>query len=985
MPTFTGSYGKNGGSSLSGGGGRFTGSYGKKSKKKGGRSWYGGLKNAVHDVEDMAVGATVGTAKLVGTVGEETVGAIKGGLRTPRSGGGPKNPYAKTAEIGKQIAKSYADFYGPLAHGDVEGFLANIYDHPLQLPLDVATVASLGIGGAAKVGLIPAKSGIRLELTMANGEKVVTKPLARGEMRAQLQALTAKAKNSEVKVGPYHRPAGMAAAKAKRTKLTRQSRNVQAQNASFNRELRELRGKPDQVAAFLLGRFDRQGLNEYVDLLRGEAEKNPKGPAAVTLRVIENPRVQKRFDVPTPKVKKVIDEARALGEKQKGLLGIDDATAEAARFRPARIAGGARLELKKGWVPKGGPKIGMEVKSPKGIGRVTWIDKNDGKITVQYGAGRKSGPVEQRFNPDELIYPDHPQEWVGGPSIEELKTRGLDPVYFPDTDAVRPPTLSFNSGGGKRLPKRPGATKQNTGALMMAGQLIHNPAVLNKSWLEAVKFQHYKDTHNALIEMATESPDIPHGYQAIRELPSERVPHMDKARGEFMKAIDDEGVFRQDAPTMTTRSPDTATRLANGNYLVVPDKIVKQMTGEFTRQNEFIRKMNRYPLKVWRALVLGLRPAWLVNNVVGNTMMYLIHSARPEDLKQLAGAFKEFATPKQHKAIDQILDKHFAGQTQGGFVASEFPSFNPQGVGRYGGKLQKTTAAVGRGMGAVASALPKIDKRWEQALRKAKVKAELKRHPGLQEKVERMGKETAEFEHLDKVLSENPDITQAVYDRVNDALGDFDHMSPAERSTVRSLLPFWSWFKAIAGVSAKLVVEQPLKVNVFGHLGRIAIQTSLEEQGIPRDEWPQSLMGMLGMHRDSDGRISGFSTAGLNPYMTVAQLGAFSAAIVSLHPGEMGRTLPGLNPLLTDLGSYVWGQSPQGYEIHGIGTVETLPFTRLLKAFELTYGVHIPWLGPAASKDPMYDHNFKDELLRYGGVPYARVSRTAAKRTVADR
>ena len=436
---------------------------------------------------------------------------------------------------------------------------------------------------------------------------------------------------------------------------------------------------------------------------------------------------------------------------------------------------------------------------------------------------------------------------------------------------------------------------------------------------------------------------------------------------------------------MTTRSPDTATRLANGNYLVVPDKIVKQMTGEFTRQNEFIRKMNRYPLKVWRALVLGLRPAWLVNNVVGNTMMYLVHSARPEDLKQLAGAFKEFATPKQHKAIDQILDKHFAGQTQGGFVASEFPSFNPQGVGRYGGKLQKTTAAAGRGMGAVASFLPKIDKRWEQALRKAKVKAELKRHPQLREHAERMGKETAEFEHLDKVLSENPDITQAVYDRVNDALGDFDHMSPAERSTLRSLFPFYSWFKAIAGVSAKLVVEQPLKVNVFGHLGRIVIQTSLEDQGIPRDEWPQSLMGMLGMHRDSDGRISGFSTAGLNPYMTVAQLGAFSAALASLQPGEVGRTLPGLNPLLTDLGSYVWGQSPQGYEIHGIGTVETLPFTRLLKAFELTYGVDIPWLGPAASTDPMYDHNLKDELLRYGGVPYARVSRTAAKRTVADR
>ncbi len=57
-PTFGG----HGSGSFSGS--TFTGTA-KKTKKKG-KSWYGGLKNAVHDVEDMAVGATVGTAKMVG-------------------------------------------------------------------------------------------------------------------------------------------------------------------------------------------------------------------------------------------------------------------------------------------------------------------------------------------------------------------------------------------------------------------------------------------------------------------------------------------------------------------------------------------------------------------------------------------------------------------------------------------------------------------------------------------------------------------------------------------------------------------------------------------------------------------------------------------------------------------------------------------------------------------------------------------------------
>lgn len=912
MPTFVPIQNQSSGPST----GTFVPIGGSKKKKKKGKSWFGGLTNAVHDVEDATVGAVAGTV----TIGKAFGSDIKDDFNVIRGKKGRAGH--RTTDIAKAIGKSYADYYGPLAHGDINQFLDNVYEHPVNLVLDATTVASLGLTGAAKVGIIASKGGKALELTMANGEKVVTKPLAKGELRARLQSMAANAKNAEVKVGPYHRPAGMQAAKVQRTKTARQSRNVQAQNAAFNRELRKLRGKPDKVAAFLLGRFDRQSLNEYMGLLRTEAQKNPKGPAAATLKLIENPRVQKRFDAPTPKVAKVLDEARALGEKQKGLLGIDDATAEAARYRPARIAGGARLEG---------------------------------------------------------------EEWVGGPSIAELKARGLDPIYFPDTDAVKPPILSFNSGGGKGLPKAPGATRQNTGALMMAGQLIHDPAVLNKSWLEAVKFQHYKDTHSSLIEMATESPDIPHGYQAIRELPSERVPHMDKTRGEFLKAIDDEGVFRQDAPSLTTKSPDTAARIENGNYLIVPDKVVKQMTGEFTRQNDFIRLMNRYPLKVWRALVLGLRPAWLVNNVLGNTLMYLVHSARPNDLRALAGAFKEFASPKQHRLIDQILDKHFAGQTQGGFVASEFPSFSPEGIGRYGSRLQKSTAAVGRAGAAVAAALPRIDKRWEQALRKAKVKAELKRHPGLKAKVERMGRDVDYFVRLDKVLEGDPAAVEAIYDRVNDALGNFDSMTPAERSVLRSLFPFYSWFKAIVGVTGKLTLEQPLKVNLMGHLGQIAIESALQEQGIPRDEWPQSLLGMLGMHKDADGRISGYSTAGLNPYGTVAQIGAFAAAVASGKPGEAGRALPGLNPFLSDLDAYITGQTPQGYEMRGVGSVEGLPFTRLLKAYEATYGTDIPLLGPASTKDPLYDHDFKDEFLRYLGVPYVRASKDAAERLTADR
>ena len=97
-------------------------------------------------------------------------------------------------------------------------------------------------------------------------------------------------------------------------------------------------------------------------------------------------------------------------------LGIPADVAEERRFLPARIAGGARFDAKAG-------------------------------------------------------------EWVGGPSVAELKARGLDPVYMPDSSRSGKLFGEFESrGGGRGVPKAPGATKRNTGMLQLAGQLVLDPA-----------------------------------------------------------------------------------------------------------------------------------------------------------------------------------------------------------------------------------------------------------------------------------------------------------------------------------------------------------------------------------------------------------------------------------------------------------------------------------------------------------------------------
>lgn len=91
-----------------------------KPKDRGGIGGF--VENLADDVDDAIVGIPAG---LVATV------------RDP----------IKTA---KEIGKSYAQTYGPLARGDFGGFASGIYEHPLGPLLDIATVFTLGAAGAAK-------------------------------------------------------------------------------------------------------------------------------------------------------------------------------------------------------------------------------------------------------------------------------------------------------------------------------------------------------------------------------------------------------------------------------------------------------------------------------------------------------------------------------------------------------------------------------------------------------------------------------------------------------------------------------------------------------------------------------------------------------------------------------------------------------------------------------------------------------------------
>src|SRR5205814_1533587 len=109
--------------------------------------------------------------------------------------------------------------------------------------------------------------------------------------------------------------------------------------------------------------------------------------------------------------------------------------------------------------------------------------------------------------------------------------------------------------------------------------------------------------------------------------------------GEVKRGLADLLPEGEDASTFYTTKPAEAER-AHGEYLLVPERTVSELVGEYQRSNALIRNFVHKPTKVWRALVLGLRPGFLVNNVVGNHLLFAIHAAGPEGLRAYLNAVR---------------------------------------------------------------------------------------------------------------------------------------------------------------------------------------------------------------------------------------------------------------------------------------------------------------------------------------------------------
>jgi len=319
---------------------------------------------------------------------------------------------------------------------------------------------------------------------------------------------------------------------------------------------------------------------------------------------------------------------------------------------------------------------------------------------------------------------------------------------------------------------------------------------------------------------------------------------------------------------------------------MVPSAYGKDFLREFHGTSRFIRNFIDRPLDVWRAITLNFRPAWFVNNLVGNTVMgilshpssalhylqtlklgidgdkklrtlYLWTKDRPRIYRKYGQLFQEVA-PELHSAglfgtQTRVTAK---GIYEGGFRANPavralgfVPKKLGQGVMKVGRGITKAEVLFAEDTGREAVFISAAG--GDIAKIRATAKAMGEGNISLAEAIRRMDRDS---------------IERAI-NAVNDALGNFNDLNHTERAVIRRMIPFYSWYKVITKVSAKYAARYPARLKLLQSID----QAQNTDGETPLPSW---LVGSIMLGKPKAGTQSLISTQGINPYETLPQAAA---------------------------------------------------------------------------------------------------------------
>lgn len=932
---------------------------GKKKAAKKDKSVGGFIANAGHGIRDALTGI-VTAPYYIGKAAYHDLGY------------GDAKAGSELYAMGSGIAKSIADYYKPLVKGDFEKFGQNVYDQPVQLGLDVATLFTGGGAAAGKAGSLAAKAGEASSLGRA-GAKVAglkyTTPAQLGITAAEASARGGKRIADDSWVMP----------KTYDIKLT-----TGTKPHSIDLPRNPVSRGRVQIKEYV---YKQVSKGSKPGSGRGYFHPDKRGvKLAETRRLrIERTQIMRATQAAENAVLGLSKPQRtALFYRLKGFQDADDLAALMSQRAAAKFEHESALVSRKKGTPEYDNALLKKLHVEEDARRlsdpdvVRYIEGGhaDADMVKAEAALRKADAAVQKYRRDR-----NPDE-----TVEQQANRAWQPrreVGLPDDPAKQPIVVSMSanrkiarklkaSSKKKVVPAGYGSDKVSTGSAFR--NALYTPDALKITEQLRQELTHKGAVENVAMRKRLMVPLDPIRHEG--GLADGSLTKLTK-EGAVAKEIEKQAAtlleFVRNLKTSSKKGDDLVEAAIEGieelsddiaraeQVFVIPTRALDELTTQLATAQSLVGQLLSVPVKAWRDFVLSLKGTFYVNNWLGNLLLGIVAYGPVTYTKALieAGSKKLKAGRQIDEADPSIARSGFART-----VAKDSEAAHGDLLpGGYKNPLNLThaLAQIFASKGALFT---------EDNFRRAAAKVELQRT--LKDHMKNTGLSKADA--ADDLLND-ADAVDAMFQRAYANLLDYSKLTPVERDKIRPLMPFWAFTRSIIGRTVRLAEDEPWKLVVLEHMSNTALDENEELLG----ELPEYLRGVAVTGKLKDGKVRGISTYGMNPFSGVADQAAQVASVFTDDPGLSEQNpLSSLNPYIKSGLEAVIGQDLfLGRELAGPrGNV----YAKQLAMNFPQYAMREKYNNPGIS--PYLERDLKDTAISYG-VSTGQINMRNVRRNLA--
>lgn len=443
----------------------------------------------------------------------------------------------------------------------------------------------------------------------------------------------------------------------------------------------------------------------------------------------------------------------------------------------------------------------------------------------------------------------------------------------------------------------------------------------------------------------------------MRTIERSLIDPRDRMRGPGAQRIGDDVLGVGDSPGST---PTIA---------VIPNGVYDEILGEFIKSSEFVRRFYDKPTQVWRALTLNLRPAWMVNNFVGQQLLLAFaHGARG-----LKNYVLQFGGEGKRKA--DLVDELSPELVDFGWAHESLNDI--AGLGSKS-RILRFARRFSDFMGELNAKLT------DSHTRKAAWLSEMDPH------VKRLQKQdpSISYEDAARQLWKDERFADEITQRVLDDMIDFSDLSSFERTYIKRAIPFYSWIKGSSKRGARLVTDETWKAVAMENVSDVGVAALEEQYG----ELPEFLKGMIPLTGGENPLV--MTTQGLNPWVTPADvLGMLSGTVTPGRHSGPQNPLSSFNPYikapaeaLANRDFFYGGPVDRDDSMSFLARIikqggNSLAQKRVIDEYLQQRRMEQEGL----DYDPLYEPSFRNAIASYMGLPIRNLDTRAARaRAVAE-